>query len=187
MSNTLLRQLSWLLVTLPSLILFDGLSVLAFCLHTDSHSRAENHSHKATVHQQTLTDPEFVNVCCEVMLNFYFIFITSLCTTTHLHLCQRGYSHRYTRRLPEGIPIWCPEQDESSILQIVFNRHIIASGWASILQIKMKTLKIPKLVEQNCITLSKKNQINIVIRFSVMAGNTLYPTGLCKEIKIVTQ
>lgn len=38
-SNALLRQLSWLLVTLASLILFDGLSVLAFCLHTDLHSR----------------------------------------------------------------------------------------------------------------------------------------------------
>lgn len=74
-SNTLLRQLSWLLVTLPSLILFDGLSVLAFCLHTDSHSRAENHSHKATVHQQTLTDSVFVNVCREVMLDFYFYYI----------------------------------------------------------------------------------------------------------------
>lgn len=90
MSNTLLRQLSWLLVTLPSLILFDGLSVLAFCLHTDSHSRAENHSHKATVHQQTLTDPEFVNVCCEVMLNFYFIlFLLHLCAQPHTYICAK--------------------------------------------------------------------------------------------------
>lgn len=42
-SNALLRQLSWIVVTLASLILFDGLAVLAFCLHaTDSHSRVES-------------------------------------------------------------------------------------------------------------------------------------------------